>query len=438
MSDSAAMNVGGDAGGQANPFSPRAVLALVLFGAAVFVALLYMIGAGMTQGSTNDGGAHVGGKGLNGYAGLAALLERQGYAVSRVQSESSLDEAGLLVLTPQHGTKGKEIAEVVNKRRRIGPTLIVTPKWFAVPINEKAGGKQGWVQLAGAGTPQWPGFLDNVGVKIGTVRQGRWVADGLSGVLPDPKRVESGFAGNVIPLVEAPREAGMLAGYVDDDGIYPQLDQIALRGRDFGSGDRGLYPVIVVFEPDLLDNYGLADKGNALLALKLIDASLAGSPRRVSFDLTFNGFKRSANLLTLAFTPPFLAATLCLLLAAVAIGWRAFNRFGPPQVAVRAIAFGKRALVTNTAGLIRRSGRRHLVAGPYAAMVRERLARTLALPRSADVAATEAAIDRALAARAPDAKPFSIAAAHLRAARRPAELLRSAQELHSLERKLTR
>ena len=44
----------------ANPFNPRAVLALALLGAALFVALLYMIGSGMDGGSTNDGGGHAG------------------------------------------------------------------------------------------------------------------------------------------------------------------------------------------------------------------------------------------------------------------------------------------------------------------------------------------------------------------------------------------
>jgi hypothetical protein len=42
-----------------NPFSVRGVLALVVFGAAVFVALLWMIGAGMTAPSGNNGGVRI-------------------------------------------------------------------------------------------------------------------------------------------------------------------------------------------------------------------------------------------------------------------------------------------------------------------------------------------------------------------------------------------
>ena len=56
----------------------------------------------------------------------------------------------------------------------------------------------------------------------------------------------------------------------------------------------------------------------------------------------------------------------------------------------------------------------------------------------ADAAATEAAIDRALAARAPDAAPFSQIAGRLRAARRAPDIVRAAQDLHALERTLLR
>ena len=94
--------------------------------------------------------------------------------------------------------------------------------------------------------------------------------------------------------------------------------------------------------------------------------------------------------------------------------------------------------MTNAAGLLRRAGRLHLVSAPYADAARERLARALALPRMADAKATEAAIDRALAARRADAEPFSSVAARLRAATRAPDLLRAARDLHALERILTR
>jgi len=427
---------------QASPFDPRVVLGMVLFGAAVFIALLWMIGSGMTGGSTNDGGGHAGSKGLNGYAALAGYLERRGYSVRRAQNEGSLDKPGLLVLTPEFNTEGSKLEELVQKRRYTGPTLIISPKWNAVRAPQQMkGAKQGWVMLGDARTPEWPGFLDDVGVGIlqeGNGTRAGWHASGIDGSLPDAKQVLAGTGDSLIPLVESRPGGRILAALVRDPGIYPRLEDMALSGDAGDRDDKALYPLVVVFEPDLLNNYGMARPENAELADRLFAAVGQGTDRQVTFDLTLNGHARSANLLTLAFQPPFLAATLCFLIAALVAGWRAFLRFGPPRRSGPAIAFGKRALVSNAAALIRRTRRLHLIGGPYAEHARERLAKALALPRMADAEATETAIDRALASRRGDAPPFSVIAARLRAARGPWDMLRAAQDLHSLERTLKR
>ena len=49
-----------------------------------------VIGIGETGRGTNDGGAHVGGRGLNGFAAVAQLLERRGWQVERSRSEARL------------------------------------------------------------------------------------------------------------------------------------------------------------------------------------------------------------------------------------------------------------------------------------------------------------------------------------------------------------
>jgi hypothetical protein len=422
--------------GAASPFSPRAVLALIVFGAVVFIGLLWAIGTGATGGSTNDGGAHAGGKGLNGYAALAAFVEKRGYPVRRLRDERALDDPALLVLTPPPNADGKDIDKIVNARRREGPTLVITPKWVAAP-SPHAKAERGWVALLGTASPKWEGFLDDIGVRIGPLagRTGRWHGMGLSGTVPAARSVQSGRGMRLVPLVTG-SDGRILAAYLDDGGFYPLLRNMAARAvRESDRSDTELYPIILVFEPDLLDNWGMAQSRNAQLADRLVGAAVGDGARAVNFDLTLNGFKRQPNLLTLAFTPPFLAATLCLLLSALAVGWRAFLRFGPARATGRAIAFGKRALVANAAGLIRRTRRFHLIGLPYAVAARERLARGLALPRLSEEA-TDAAIDRALAARAPEAVPFSTTAERLRTARAPHEIIKAAQDLHALERTL--
>jgi len=156
--------------------------------------------------------------------------------------------------------------------------------------------------------------------------------------------------------------------------------------------------------------------------------------------------------LTLAFEPPFLAATIGLLLALLAVGWRAFCRFGPARTALPAIPPGKATLVSNSADLIRRAGRIHLLTGPFADGLRERLVHRLGLRRGMPAGETDALVDAHLARLRPQAQaqaqpqaqpqpqpqamPFSLAVAQLSAARNAPDAVRAAQALHAIEKDL--
>ena len=439
-----------------NPFSPRVALALVLTGALGFIALLWAIGSGMADPAPQPSGAHAAGKGLVGFAALSGYLTARDYAVSQTRSRAPHRRGGLLVLTPLHDTKPAEIAKVIADHRDAGPTLLIMPKWLAFSFPPAASSlnpklRRGFVKLVSAAAPEWKGFHDEVGVGLsalsGNADAQRWHADNVDGAMPAPASVLSGKGGQLVPLVTAGSDARMLAGYFADGGRYPGLERLALAPEplpeeevtavaqaDTAPPDPPRFPLIVVFDPDLLNNYGMGSQANAVLAERLVQAALDGGDKQVVFDLTLAGYGRSQNLLELAVTPPFLAATLCLLLAAAVALWRAYHRFGPPLLAARSIAFGKRALVANAAGLLRRARRLHLLGGPYADAARERLVKALALPHRLDPAAAEAAIDRALAARAPEEPSFTAVAASLRAAKRPRDMLRAAQRLNSLER----
>jgi hypothetical protein len=431
----------------ANPFSARTALGLVLFGSLVFVALLWMIGTGLGTGDANDGGAHAEGRALNGYAALAKLLEQGGHSVRRSRSTEAFGAAGLLILTPPPQANGLDIAKAVNRHRLVGPTIVITPKWNAVPpAVQDTSAKRGWVHLVGASGPNWPGFLDQVtldlkrGDKSG---RSRWRTRTLTGSFPDPSQVMSGAGPGLRPIVTGAGGA-IHAAYVDD-GNFPALAAMVpgspvVFGEEFAPDDEeggAAYPLVVVFEPDLLDNYGMASLPSARFADALVGA-MVGNAGEVTFDLTLNGLERQASLLTLAFTPPFLAATLCLLLAAGAVGWRAFLRFGPPHAPGRAIAFGKRALVANSAGLIVRSRRFHLLGRPYADAARQRLARAFALPRDRDAAAELTALDQAAQVAGAGPHAFSQATDRLSQARNERDLVKAAAELHALERTLTK
>ncbi|WP_408589634.1 DUF4350 domain-containing protein [Novosphingobium sp.] len=434
--------------GGPSPFARGTLIGIVLIGLLAFVALLYALGN--QGGPLNNGGGHAGGRGLNGYAALAAMLEADGMEVQRIRSKQALAQPGLLVLTPPADADGSKIAQIVEARRRIGPTLVVIPKWLVLPVNRKnwfdPQRRKGWTRTAGTDAPEWKGFADNVTVSIGrAAEKGRWqsvdkstgTGNGTgtqSGHLPAPATVETGSGKGLIPLVTT-ADGRMLAAYAEDAGVYPELDRWAdMQGGD----DTDLYPLVYVFEPDLLDNWGMADRATGLLAYRLIMASAMTRTQPVMFDLTLNGLGANRNLLTLAFEPPFLAATLCLLLALVAVVWRAFLPFGPRLIRAREIAAGKTALVGTSAALVRRAGRLHLIAAPYADASRERLVLALGLPRGRLRAQSETAIDAAQARRGIPGPRYSDLAAALRAARHPHDLARSARALQNLEKELVR
>ncbi|WP_424769872.1 DUF4350 domain-containing protein [Pontixanthobacter sp.] len=435
------------------PFDPKVVFGVLLFGAIAFVAALYFIGTGQTNSGTNDGAAHGAGKGLNGYAAIARLLEEDGHSVTLSRSQAKLKDTGLLILTPPAFADAQDITSTLNGRRYTGPTLVILPKWFASQTRPSLTGaaQDGWVALAGVSTPGWIAELERPFAMSAVIsdmsrEQIQWAGLGKTGRLPVPDKTMSLRGGDVRPLVTNPN-GDALAGYVQDGArpaaAEPEFDDDGYRiDRDDNAGyddaafggqyHGGKWPVIFVAEPDLFNNYGFADLARADLAHQIIHLAMGEEDLPIIFDLTLNGLGTSENLLTLAFTPPFLAATLCLALAMMIIAWRAFRRFGPPVAEGRAIALGKARLVHNSAGLIQRSQRLHLLKGPYASMIRERIVVALAL-RAPD----DAAIDRALAKRMPEARSFSQCSADLRSARNPQELLRAAAALKSLEKRLT-
>lgn len=435
------MTAATSSGGSA--FSIRAVLALLLIGAAAFLAALYFLGAGEPGNGDARSGAHGGGRGLDGYAAFAELLEAQGYETQLARSPGHHENPVLLMLTPPLFSDAEQINEIIENHREWGPTIVVLPKWHSFDLPPfLTGAKEGWVALGEARSPDWIEDFGRTRLLAADIKPAEgashWRGLGHSGKLADAKRVQAIDSTEFVPLV---RDAAgrQLAGYWNDGGYYPNLAYYGgIDPVEDDYADESLWPVVVIAEPDLINNYGMADRERARLAIALIETAMEGEDMPVAFDLTLNGYGLTQNLLTLAFTPPFLAATLCLLIAAVVIGWRALRRFGPPLSAAPVFAFGKRQLAVNVATLIQRSRRLHLLGAPYAAILRARIARMLGLRPSADPAQAEAEIDRVLAQRGIENVSFAENAEALRQARGQHELLRRAHALREIERKLAR
>mgnify|MGYP000100222296 CR=1 FL=1 len=427
----------------ASPFSPSKVAIVLFVGAAAFLLLLYALAEGWTGDRNESNSAHAGSNALNGFRGLVTLLERRGYDVSLSRNRDMGEIDGLLVLTPGIETDPDELRNVLGQRRYVGPTLLILPKWAGLPLPDNApeGTPDDWVQLGFAIGSMWferVEDLEPMTLSVGET-QG-WRGLGLGGDLPVngvAQAITEVPNKELFPLVRD-SEGDLLAGYWNRNGYHPELAEAAgvqFSYEEEDNQDGEMWPLIIVAEPDLMNNFGLADRDRALLALNLVELTLEDYDLPIVLDMP--GFAGGENLLTLAFRPPFLAATLCLLLAALVIAWRSFCRFGPPLAEAPAFVHGKTQLARNGAALVERTRRWHLLGAPYASLVARRIATALHI-REGEEQAREAAIDASLKLHGHNGPSFTESAEALRQARRPAELMRAASAARSIERMLTR
>ena len=450
-------------------FSRIGAFALIAGGFALFLALLWLLSADADFGGTRGRGqAHAASNGLNGYAGLVKLVEAQGYTIALSRNAQGLETRDLLVLTPAPFADPEELEIILTERRMLGPTLVIMSKWWAstpgpnLPPRVQAKFRRGWVTLGGASPSEWPTELPDgyrfahaihprkanaVAIDLAPPQAApsaapmpkakpnkpappaRWSGMGLSGTLPREELLHAEIGdGQQALIVDT---GGRVLAFGIDLGLREEPDTPEEEEADIFT--ERVYPVIVLADPDLANNYGLADANRAAAAIALVDR--LADPEEIDhvvFDMTLNGFGASENLLTLAFRPPFLAATLCLLVALLIVGWRAFRRFGPAAAnGGPDIAFGKRQLIMNGAGLILRARRFRLLGAPYAALAGRRLAERLGLTRP-----DPEGIDAALARRLPDEEPFTHRAARLEAATKPADILAAARGLDDLANRL--
>jgi len=230
--------------------------------------------------------------------------------------------------------------------------------------------------------------------------------------------------------VPVPQHVQTIAG----DGLTPLL---TLPGGEALVARWGEQPHYIAADPDLFNNHGIKDPAHAQAALALIDALNSSENGPVAFDLTVNGLAgdTSPSLLRTALEPPFLAMTLALAFAAILAGLHGAFRFGQPRREARAIAFGKAALVENSAGLIRLARRETRLGTAYADVVRQEAARLSGAPATLQNEALDAYLDRLTK---DDRPPFSALAARLARARDRHELVAAARALFSWKKDIIR
>jgi hypothetical protein len=196
--------------------------------------------------------------------------------------------------------------------------------------------------------------------------------------------------------------------------------------------DHGAAALYILADPDLINNIGMKDRASAQAAVDMLSILSPSDEGMVGFDLTAIGLGKSPSALKLAFEPPFLALTLAIFVAALLAGLHGAFRFGPAARERRAIAFGKAALVENSAGLFRIAKREHRTGPAYAELIREEAAHAAAAG-NLHGEALDAALDRF---SAPDRPGFTELAGRISSASDRHHLVSAAHALFQWKKDL--
>lgn len=415
------------------------------------VAVVAMAGLGVLSAyapelkSGDDGGGHALSNSSVGYAGIVKLLRATGVPVTLSRGIVGLNgRDSLLITTPPFGVSPDQVRDRVRKpgdRKRDamtvtgnralseltgGPTLIVLPKWNAVPEARR----HGWVSTIGP-----------------------YPAEGVLEIMPERFRSGLGLARrSAAGWVQLTRPSGQPIGRPVRIEALQTLSGKALSAS--GSAAPIWIPVLyepsggvilamrqgtqtyVLSDPDLINTQGIKSLAGAETAVAMLNL-LRADDAPVIFDLTLHGFQRTRSLLRLMLEPPLLGLTLLLAALAAFAGFQAVVRFGPAREADRTVALGKRALADNTAGLVRLARREHRMAAPYARLVRAAVARAIGAPRTLSEAELDAFLDR-VGAMTGVAPKYSVLAATAAKARTPNDLMSVARDLHRWKQEMTR
>jgi hypothetical protein len=391
-------------------FSPVVMIAIILVGIFSFSAFLTLSAFAPELTSGRDGRAHALSQSAVGFAGIVQLERARGVevVVGRTQFDVTRDEA-LVVITPEHDLSYEDIGPAAGR-----VTLIVLPKWgvAAHPTH------RGWATLVGPLDPRLTTqILSELSEGVSVAQQ-----DGETRpVLMDSKN----------PIVTAGPIQGLQT--ISGPNVVPVITDAQGRIILGRLGAEGSYYVLA--DPDFLNTQGIDDLSTARAGVAILDM-LRATDEPIVFDVTLNGLGSSRSALRLAFEPPFLGATLGLVITAALLGWRAASRSGPSAPRRRAIAIGKAALADNSAALIRLAHREAKLGPGYAKLIGASVAENVGGGRR-EYKDDAAWLDRVAAANGVEEK-FTELEAEAASAKKPSQMLEAARKLFAWKERMKR
>jgi Domain of unknown function (DUF4350) len=342
---------------EAPTFSRKLLLGWIAGAVVIFAASMYLMGQKEHEGTDNTGPSAFS-RSTIGHAGIFDVLQRLDIPVIKSASDSMsrLGKGGVLVLAePSADLRKDDAIAALLKAEKV---LFVLPKWKGLPSEEHFG----WVRLVQQRSildPKWAVKL--VASRADVVREEgtfQWTTNEL-GLTPNVRTPLQLISGSGLRPVIA-SEKGMLVG------------ELVERNRR----------VLVLSDPDVIANHGLARAGNAALAVALIKR-LRGASGTVVFDETIHGYTAPAeNPFSLLFRFPFVIATVQGLIAVALLLWATLARFGAPQSVPPPLSAGRAGLLQNMAKLIEFTGHQQVMVRRYVEETLRHVARQLHAPRA--------------------------------------------------------
>jgi hypothetical protein len=292
-----------------------------------------------------------------GHAGIFDVLQRLDIPVIKSLSNSmeKVGAGGVLVLAePRASFRQDDLISKLKAER----VLLVLPKWVGLPSDRHPG----WVrEVRARGTSDPSSVVDLVASRMEVVREDGpvlWTTNELD-LRPD-----------VVKPTQLMRGTGLRPVIAGDKGML--VGELVERNRR----------VLVLSDPDVIANHGLARQGNAALAVALVKR-LRGANGTVVFDETIHGYTAPAeNPFALLFRFPFVIATVQGLIAVGLLLWATLGRFGAPQSAPPPLSAGRAGLLQNMAKLIEFTGHQQVMIRRYVEETLRHVARQLHAPRS--------------------------------------------------------
>lgn len=389
-------------------FQPRVLAALAAALCTLFAASLLLTGMGGREATGLASGANSYSNSAVGHLAFRDLLDGLGYRTQRAEDRplEAVGETGVLILAEPAG--GLASDENRNKLQTAGRILLVLPKWNVRP-GERRKDWIGQAELAPVLRAQSALSAAVSGGDVVRVKPPASYQKTISATDPTVQGELQLIKGsNLTPLISTP------------DGIL--LGELRQGGRR----------TFVLADPDPIENHGLGKGANAAFVRDMVAALMDGRNRKLVFDETIHGFRRSPpNLLKFLYEFPLNLILVQILAAVALLLWAAMGRFGAALPAPRRLDAGRHALIGNAAALIDYAGHHAATLQRYIAMTLQDAGRALRAPAGLEGAALTAWLAQASEARGIDPKPLAgLDDTPAAGSRNLASLLAAAQALH--------